>query len=26
MERGPIDKAEAYRILDEWAARRVPGT
>ena len=21
MERGPIDRDEAYRLLDEWAAR-----
>ena len=22
IERGPIDKDEAYRLLDEWARRR----
>jgi poly(A) polymerase len=25
MERGPIEKEEAYRLLDEWAANRGTG-
>jgi len=22
LDRGPIDKEEAYRLLDEWAAKK----
>jgi len=25
MERGPIEKDEAYRLLDEWAVKNLPG-